>query len=96
MACLALQRRSLGVSRAVPGPNKVFEVLGVGDALGCGWLVNYVLEKVQLGPRAIGVLTRSVEKLLRDGVPEAAMPKQPNPSLVNGRLRDAGKQRARR
>jgi hypothetical protein len=60
--------------RATLRPQEVFDLLGVKPSLGWRLINNGPLERVQLGPRAVGVTRASVERLLASGGPPAPTP----------------------
>jgi hypothetical protein len=61
--------------RAVLRPQEVFDVLGIKPSLGWKLINNGPLERIQLGPRAVGVTCASVERfIIASGVPPAQPP----------------------
>jgi hypothetical protein len=61
------------VKPIVVRPKVAFAMIGVGKTLGFAMMNDGRLERVQLGPRAVGITLRSIEKLVQQGIkPPAA------------------------
>ena len=77
------RRRSKAVVEPlVVRPDQAFALLGIGKTLGFRLLREGRLERVQLGPRAVGVTLASVRRLAEGGTepsPEPEPPEAPTP-----------------
>jgi hypothetical protein len=63
-------------------PARAFALLGIGKTLGFALIRARVLEKRQLGPRAVGITMRSIRRVASEGVDLATSntPRQRHPT----------------
>ena len=73
------------VEPLVVRPDVAFRMLGVGKTLGFRLIRDGRLERVQLGPRAVGVTLASVKRLAEGGAEPSPEPEPPEPRVARPR-----------